>query len=105
MGSFALYWLFLSDWAMIIFKNSRYPYCKEGYDSVDNQYVLGMFGSNSANTITKSDIQTVCQKDLNTICTALRSGDEELQQFATEQLRIFDPEDQGLFERRLGRRR
>ena len=45
------------------------------------------------NTITKSDIQTaVPKKDIKTICTALRSGDEELQQFATEQLRIFDPE-------------
>ena len=45
------------------------------------------------NTITKSDIQTaVPKKDIKTICTALRSGDEELQQFATEQLRIFEPE-------------
>ena len=45
------------------------------------------------NTITKSDIQTaVPKKDIKTICTALRSGDEDLQQFATEQLRIFEPE-------------
>ena len=45
------------------------------------------------NTITKSDIQiAVPKKDIKTICTALRSGDEEIQQFATEQLRIFEPD-------------
>ncbi len=50
-------------------------------------------GETNPNVITKSDIQTaVPKKDIVTICTALRSPDSELQQFATEQLRIFEPE-------------
>lgn len=50
-------------------------------------------GETNPNTITKSDIQTaVPKKDIKTICTALKSSDEDVQQFATEQLRIFEPE-------------
>ena len=46
------------------------------------------------NTITKEDLVTaVPKKDLGMLCSGLKSPDTELQQYAMEQLRIFDPKE------------
>ena len=44
-------------------------------------------------TISKSDLETaVPKKDIGTLCSGMRSPDPELQQYATENIRIFDAE-------------
>ena len=61
-----------------------------------NVFVFGLIfgcGSSAPSTITKAQVtEAAARQDINKICVGLRMPDEELQAFATEQLRIFDPE-------------
>lgn len=46
------------------------------------------------NTVTEDDVRdALVKQDIKTVCLGLRSSDESIQQFATEQLRVFDPKE------------
>ena len=59
---------------------------------VDGRNVC-MYSSRKGPEYCEDDVRSLVKQDIKTVCLGLRSSDESIEQFATEQLRVFDPKE------------